>query len=152
MKLQIKEIDIDAPFGFVSPKDFPHKETIYPFRLKVGNEEDFFRIQAYYFEKWLEKGEIGISKIILDQNEYTDGSTVEVEIERSYDPDVHRLIIDKVEGKKFVKEDLDKITGGFMHNAIAPQHSSAFVLSQHFTQWDPDEIQAMARSFAEKDL
>lgn len=149
MKLQIKEIAIDAPFGFVSPKDFPHKETTYPFRLKVGNEEEFFRIQAYYSKKCLEKGEIGIPKIILDQNEYTDGSTVEVEIQRSYDPDVHRLIIDKVEGKKFVKEDIDKITGGFMHNAIAPQHSSAFVLSQHFTQWDADEIQAMARSFAE---
>ena len=149
MKLKIKEITIDAPFGFVSPNDFPHKETIYPFRLKVGNEEKTFRITAYYSEKWLDEGEIGIPSGVIDQNDLIDGSSFEVEIQRSHDPDVHRLIIDKVEGKKFVKEDLDKITGGFMHNAIAPQHSSAFVLSQHFTQWDLDEIQSMARSFAE---
>ncbi|MFW9777810.1 MAG: thymidine phosphorylase [Candidatus Heimdallarchaeota archaeon] len=36
-----------------------------------------------------------------------------------------------------------------MNEVISPQHSSAFILSQHYTKWKLDEIEAMARSFAE---
>lgn len=63
---------------------------------------------------------------------------------------IERLISEKVkDGLEFSKDDLDKITSGFMTDKISPQHSSAFVISQHYSKWEIDEIEAMARSFAE---
>lgn len=73
------------------------------------------------------------------------------DMKRSYNTNIHRIIIDKVKDNNIVfnKEDIDQITQGFMNSSISSQHSTAFVLSQHFTQYLPDEVEAMARSFAE---
>lgn len=73
------------------------------------------------------------------------------DMNKSYNTNVHRIIIEKVKDHNivFTKEDIDQITQGFMNSSISSQHSTAFILSQHFTQYLPDEIEAMARSFAE---
>ncbi len=73
------------------------------------------------------------------------------DMKQSYNTSAHRLIIDKVKDKTkiFNKEDIDQITQGFMESNISSHHGSAFVLSQHFTQYSLDEIEAMARSFAD---
>ncbi|MFX0013904.1 MAG: thymidine phosphorylase [Promethearchaeota archaeon] len=74
-----------------------------------------------------------------------------LELKPSYNTSTHRLIIEKVKDKTkiFNKEDIDQITQGFMDSNISSHHGTAFVLSQHFTQYTLDEIEAMARSFAE---
>ncbi|MFX1516131.1 MAG: thymidine phosphorylase [Promethearchaeota archaeon] len=70
---------------------------------------------------------------------------------QSLSTDAHRLIIDRVkdQSKIFNKDDIDQITQGFMDSRISSHHGTAFVLSQHFTQYSLEEIEAMARSFAE---
>lgn len=148
MQLKVKIMQIDITRAFVNSAEFPRKGHFYPFQLRIIKESSSFQIYAYRTEL-LEEGCIGLPTELMDQFNLEEGGMVEVEIKRKFDSDANRLIIDKVKGKSFSKEDLDKITLGFMNTDISSSHSSAFVLSQHFTNYTLDEIEAMARSFAE---
>ncbi len=149
MKLIIKTIPIDLPQALVNVSDFPKTGTNYPYQLRINTEKANFMIRAYRTQKFVEKGYIGFSSEFQKLKKLEDGMKLEVELKRSYESPAHRLIIDKVKGKEFSKDDLDIITTGFMNADISPPHSAAFVLSQHFTNWSLDEIEVMARSFAE---
>jgi AMP phosphorylase len=73
------------------------------------------------------------------------------DVKQSFNTDAHRLIINKVkdQNKIFNKDDIDQISQGFMESRISSHHGTAFVLSQYFTKYSLEEIEAMARSFAE---
>ena len=148
MKLTITEILIDSPFAFVNEKDFPKKIT-YPCQLLLSVESKKFPVQGYLTSKYVAKGEIGLSNNVLTQYGLEAGMEAEVTSRKTFDSIANRLIIDKVKGKPLNKEDMDVITRGFMNTEITASHSSAFVLSQHFTEFTLDEIEAMARSFAD---
>lgn len=151
MKLKTKDITIACPFALVNEIDFPSIEPIYPFQLRIITDVSNFPIQAYKGSHWVEEGFIGIPSHIIKSNGLKVGVIVEIEWRRSFDSSAHRLIIDKVKDthKIFNKEEIDRITQGFMDADISPHHSTAFVLSQQFTEYSLDEIEAMARSFAE---
>jgi AMP phosphorylase len=72
-------------------------------------------------------------------------------IKQAFNTDAHRLIISKVKDqtKLLSKDDIDQISQGFMDSKISNHHGTAFVLSQFFTKYSLEEIEAMARSFAE---
>jgi AMP phosphorylase len=148
VQLKVGKIDIDITRAFVNSNDFPRKGPIYPFQLKILKESSFFPLYAYRTEL-VKEGCIGLPHELMDQFNFKESETIEVELKRKFDSDGNRLIIDKVKGLEFSKEGLDKITQGFMNAEISSSHSSAFVLSQHFTNYSLEEIEAMARSFAE---
>jgi AMP phosphorylase len=148
MKLTITEILIDSPYAFVNEEDFSKRIT-YPCQLLLSVENKKFPVQGYLTKKYVAKGEIGLSSNVLSQYGLEVGVEAEVTSRRTFDSVAHRLIIDKVKGEPFNKENMDIITKGFMNNEISSSHSSAFVLSQHFTEFTLDEIEAMARSFAD---
>lgn len=72
-------------------------------------------------------------------------------IKQAFNTDAHRIIIDKVKDQTKIlnKEEIDQISQGFMDSKISNHHGSAFVLSQFFTKYSLEEVEAMARSFAE---
>jgi AMP phosphorylase len=148
MQLIIKKIPVDLPFALVNEIDFP-KGITYPCQFRVSVDGINFPIQGYITSKYVGQGEIGLSEVVNEQYGLSDGTTVEVQRRKTYDSVAHRLIIDRVKGKPLVKEDMDTITKGFMDAEISPSHSSAFLLSQHFTEYTLDEIEAMAKSFAD---
>jgi AMP phosphorylase len=148
LKLIIKEIPLDSPFAFVNDQNFP-KTITYPCQLRISHDSTYFPVQAYLTSKYVEKGEIGLSEPVIKQYGLSEGTKVDVQTRKTFDSVAHRLIIGKVEGKALNKEDMDVITQGFMNAEISPSHSSAFLLSQHFTEFSLDEIEAMARSFAD---
>ncbi len=148
MILTVKEIPLDSPFAFVNEQNFP-KTITYPCQLRISHDSTYFPIQAYLTSQYVEKGEIGLSESVIKQYGLLEGMEVDVQTRKTFDSVAHRLIIDKVEGKTLNKEDMDTITQGFMNAEISPSHSSAFLLSQHFTEFSLDEIEAMARSFAD---
>ncbi|MHA1978388.1 MAG: AMP phosphorylase [Candidatus Hodarchaeales archaeon] len=148
MILILKEIPLDSPFAFVNEQNFP-KAITYPCQLRVSYDSTYFPVQAYLTSKYVEKGEIGLSNSVIQQYGISEGMEVDVQTRKTFDSVAHRLIIDKVKGKMLNKEDMDAITKGFMNAEVSPSHSSAFLLSQHFTEFSLDEIEAMARSFAD---
>ncbi|MCK4849659.1 MAG: thymidine phosphorylase, partial [Candidatus Heimdallarchaeota archaeon] len=148
MKLIIKIIPLDSPFALVNAEDFPKKIT-YPCQLRVSKDSINFPIQAYLTNSYVATGEIGISDTITKQYGLSENTEIEVQTRKTFDSIAHRIIIEKVKGRELGKEDMDNITQGFMNADISPSHSSAFLLSQHFTEFTLDEIEAMARSFAD---
>ncbi len=148
MKLKVNNVKIDISKALVNSEDFPRKGPIYPFHLRIIKDSEGFPIQAYRTEI-VQKGCIGFPADMMDKLNLEEGMIIDIELRRKYDFDANRLIINKVKGMAFTKEELDKITQGFMNADISSSHSSAFVLSQHFTKYTLDEIEAMARSFAE---
>lgn len=149
MKLKIKLIEVDTPFAIVNSNDFPRKAPIYPFQLRISSEGIIFAIHAYRTNLLVKEGFLGVSSEVIESNGLVEGQTVDVVSRRTYDSSAHRLIIDRVRGKLFTKDDIDQITQGFMNSSIAAHHSAAFIISQHFIGYSLDEIEAMARSFAE---
>ena len=148
MKLTLKEIPLDSPFALINERNFP-KAITYPCQLRISFDSTYFPVQAYLTGKYVEKGEIGLSESVIKRYGLLEGTEVDVQTRRTFDSVAHRLIIDKVKGNILNKEDMDAITKGFMNAEISPSHSSAFLLSQHFTEFSLDEIEAMARSFAD---
>lgn len=148
MKLKVTEVTTDTPFAFVNKTDFPDKTPYYPFRLKFQREGEMNSFLAYYADEWIQAGSIGIPLKLSDQIGLKTGENIEITIQH-IEQSAKRLILDKVNGKLLAKDDFDRITRAFMNAEIYPQHASAFVLSQHFTDYTLDEIEAMARSFAE---
>ena len=148
MRLKLKRISLDSPFAFINDSDFSKKIT-YPCQLRISVDSVNFPIQGYLTDKYVQKGEIGISISVIEQFRLEEESEVEVTSRRTFDSIAHRLIIDKAKGKVLNREDMDFITKGFMNAEISLSHSSAFVLSQHFTEFSLDELEAMAKSFAD---
>ncbi len=148
MKLKVQNIKIDTSKALVNSDEFPRKGLIYPFQLRILKDTSIIPIQAYRTEI-VPTGCIGLPKEVINQYSLNVGTEIEVDLKRKFDFDANRRIINKVKGTSFTKDDLDKIIQGFMNEEISSSHSSAFVLSQYFTKYTLDEIEAMARSFAE---
>jgi len=148
MKLRLTEIPIDMPYSLVNYLDFPDQDLSQPLQLRIKFERTSFISTAYFTNEWVIQRTIGLSKKMKDSYNLVFDEEVEVEL-RKIEHDAQRLIIEKVNGKILGKEEFDKITEGFMDTQIPAQHASAFALSQHFTTYTSDEIEAMARSFAE---
>ena len=148
MKLTVRIVPLDSSFALINAEEFPKKVT-YPCQLRISKDTINFPIQAYLTSKYVVKGEIGISTEVMEKYGLSENTEVEVQTRKTFDSIAHRIIIDKVEGRELGKEDMDTITQGFMNAEISPSHSSAFLLSQHFTEFTLDEIEAMARSFAD---
>ncbi|MHA1225871.1 MAG: thymidine phosphorylase [Candidatus Hodarchaeales archaeon] len=148
MKLKLVRTEVDIPYALINAGDFKHTTLTFPVHLVLSTKNGKYRLMAYNASKLIEVGYIGLSNSLLESSQCEPGDIIDVKVIH-YDHTAQRLISDKIHGHALTKEEFDKITSGFVNYQISPQHASAFVLSQHFTQYTQDEIEAMARSFAD---
>lgn len=153
MKLTIKKIDLSIHSAVINVSDFEKEvgSDQVPYNVKIAHNNGLFFIHKVLSTQTLvNPGEMGLSQKTLEENKLSEGESVEIAF-NFFAPGPQQLIEEWIKGTKPVldKEGFDQIVSGFMNKNISSHHASAFILKQHFQEMKLDEIEAMARSFAD---
>ncbi len=149
MKLRVKLIPVkmDRASAILSQEDAQELGLLVGDRIKLIFGKKSIVADVQIATGMIERGEIGISKNVMDHLEVEEGG--EIEVHPVSKPPSVEYIRKKMDGYKLKKEEIYSIIADIVNNALNEIELSAFVLSNYFYGMDMDEIEWMTRAMIE---
>ena len=149
-KLKVVSLDVDPKDAVIVSKARKKNivtQALYNISFK-GKEEKIS--QVIKLEGLLKANEIGLSQILMNKLEVTEGETVTIQPVSRATSDSFSLIKQriKVPGRTFTKNEIEQIISDITHDRMTPLEESVFITSQMMQEWTISEVECLTNAIA----